>query len=60
MSKILKRIKSVIALLGEFWMFMRIQKKWWLGPLVFVLVLMGILIILTEGSALAPFIYALF
>jgi hypothetical protein len=60
MSKILKRIKSVIALLGEFWMFMLIQKKWWLGPLVFVLVLMGILIILTEGSALAPFIYALF
>jgi hypothetical protein len=60
MSKILKRIKSVIALLGEFWMFMRMQKKWWLGPLVFILVLMGILIILTEGSALAPFIYALF
>jgi len=60
MSKILKRITSVIALLGEFWMFMRIQKKWWLGPLIFVLVLMGILIILTEGSALAPFIYALF
>jgi hypothetical protein len=60
MSKILKRIKSVVALLGEFWMFMRIQKKWWLGPLVFVLVLMGVLIILTEGSALAPFIYALF
>jgi hypothetical protein len=60
MSKILKKIKSVAALLGEFWMFMRIQKKWWLGPLVFVLVLMGILVILTEGSALAPFIYALF
>jgi hypothetical protein len=60
MFKILKRIKSVIALLGEFWMFMRMQKKWWLGPLVFILVLMGILIILTEGSALAPFIYALF
>ena len=60
MSKILKKIKSVAALLREFWMFMRIQKKWWLGPLVFALVLMGILIVLTEGSALAPFIYALF
>jgi hypothetical protein len=60
MSKILKRMKSVTTLLGEFWMFMKIQKKWWLGPLVFILVLMGILIILTEGSALAPFIYALF
>jgi hypothetical protein len=53
-------MKSVTTLLGEFWMFMKIQKKWWLGPLVFILVLMGILIILTEGSALAPFIYALF
>jgi hypothetical protein len=60
MSKFFKKIKSVVALLGEFWMFMRMQKKWWLGPLVFILVLMGILIILTEGSALAPFIYALF
>ena len=60
MLKILKKFKSVVSLLGEFWMFMRMQKKWWLGPLVFVLVLMGILIILTEGSALAPFIYALF
>jgi hypothetical protein len=55
-----KKIKSIVALLREFWLFMRIQKKWWLGPLVFILVLMGVLIILTEGSALAPFIYALF
>jgi len=60
MSKILKRIKSIISLLGEFWDFMRMQKKWWLAPLILVLVLLGTLIILTEGSALAPFIYALF
>jgi hypothetical protein len=60
MSKILKRIKSIISLLGEFWEFMRMQKKWWLAPLLLVLVLLGTLIILTEGSALAPFIYALF
>jgi hypothetical protein len=60
MSKILKRIKSIISLLGEFWEFMRIQKKWWLAPLILILVLLGTLIILTEGSALAPFIYALF
>ena len=39
---------------------MRVKKKWWLAPLVLILVLMGMLIILTEGSALAPFIYALF
>jgi hypothetical protein len=60
MSKILKRLKSVASLLGEFWAFMRMQKKWWLAPLIIILVLMGTLIILTEGSALAPFIYALF
>jgi hypothetical protein len=60
MAKILKRLKSVVSLLGEFWAFMRIQKKWWLAPLIIILVLMGTLIILTEGSALAPFIYALF
>jgi type IV secretory pathway TrbL component len=60
MSKILKRFKSVVSLLSEFWAFMRMQKKWWLAPLILVLVLMGLLIILTEGSALAPFIYALF
>jgi hypothetical protein len=60
MSKILKRLKSVVSLLGEFWVFMRMQKKWWLAPLVVILILMGILIILTEGSALAPFIYAIF
>jgi hypothetical protein len=60
MSKILKRLKSVVSLLGEFWAFMRMQKKWWLAPLIVVLILMGILIILTEGSALAPFIYAIF
>jgi hypothetical protein len=60
MSKILKRMKSVVSLLREFWAFMRMQKKWWLAPLIVILVLMGILIILTEGSALAPFIYAIF
>jgi hypothetical protein len=60
MSKILKKIKSMGSLLVELWAFMRIQKKWWLAPLIIILVFMGLLIILTEGSALAPFIYALF
>jgi hypothetical protein len=60
MSKFLKRFKSVFSLLGEFWAFMRMQKKWWLAPLIVILILMGILIILTEGSAIAPFIYAIF
>jgi hypothetical protein len=60
MPKFLKKLKSTGTLLGEFWAFMRIEKKWWLGPLVVILLLMGVLIVLTEGSALAPFIYALF
>jgi hypothetical protein len=60
MIKIFKNFKSIFSLLGEFWMFMKIRKKWWLAPLVFILVFMSLIIILTEGSALAPFIYALF
>ncbi len=39
---------------------MRVRKKWWLAPIVFLLVLLSALIIITQGSALAPFIYSLF
>jgi hypothetical protein len=39
---------------------MRVRKKWWLAPIMFVLVMLSLLIVLTEGSALAPFIYTLF
>lgn len=60
MSKILKRLKSLVPILGELLVFIRIEKKWWLAPLIFIIVIMGILIILTAGSALAPFIYTLF
>ncbi len=51
---------SKISILNEFYDFMRERKKWWLVPIVISLVLFGALIILTEGSAIAPFIYALF
>ncbi|MCK9280497.1 MAG: DUF5989 family protein [Melioribacteraceae bacterium] len=44
----------------ELWQFLRERKKWWLLPIVFFLVLLGGLIILTQGSAIAPFIYAIF
>ena len=60
MAKLIKKFKSMFSLLREFWAFMRMQKKWWLAPLIVVLILMGMLVILTEGSALAPFIYAIF
>ena len=44
----------------ELWAFMRERKKFWLLPIVLVLVLFGTLIVLTQGSAVAPFIYTLF
>jgi hypothetical protein len=44
----------------EIWSFLRVRKKWWLVPVIVLLGLIGALLILTEGSALAPFIYALF
>ena len=47
-------------ILAEFWSFLRVRKKYWLAPIVVVLVLLSLLIVLTQGSALAPFIYALF
>ena len=49
-----------MSFLIEFWKFLRVRKKYWLLPILFVLVLMGGLIVLTQGSAVAPFIYTLF
>ena len=49
-----------LGVFGELWSYLRVRKKWWLGPIFVTLVLMSILIVLTEGSAAAPFIYALF
>jgi hypothetical protein len=49
-----------LSIFGELWAFMRVRKKWWLGPIVVTMLLLSVLIVLTEGSAVAPFIYALF
>jgi hypothetical protein len=49
-----------MGIFGELWAFMRVRKKWWLGPIVVTMLLLSVLIVLTEGSAVAPFIYALF
>ena len=46
--------------IGELWAFMRERKKFWLLPIVVVLLLFGTLIVLTQGSVVAPFIYTLF
>ena len=49
-----------LSIFVEVWAFMRVRKKWWLGPIVVTILLLSVLIVLTEGSAVAPFIYALF
>ena len=48
------------AIVREFWGFLRVRKKWWLAPIVILLLTLGLVLVLTEGSALAPFIYSLF
>jgi hypothetical protein len=50
----------MLSLFSELWAFMRERKKWWLGPILVTMVLLSALIVLTQGSAVAPFIYALF
>ena len=55
-----QRLASRFGLVGELWAFIRIRKKWWLVPILAMLLLMGLLLVFTEGSALAPFIYTLF
>ena len=49
-----------LGILKEFWGFLGERKKWWLTPIVVMLVLLGALIVFTQGSAVAPFIYTLF
>ena len=51
---------SKLSILSELWDFLKVRKKWWLAPILIFLVLLGGLIIITQGSALAPFIYAIF
>jgi hypothetical protein len=47
-------------ILRELWTFMRVRKKFWLLPIVVMMVLVGGLVVLTQGSAVAPFIYTIF
>ncbi len=49
-----------MSILAELWQFLRVRKKFWLLPIVLVLLVLGGLIILVQGSAVAPFIYTLF
>jgi len=47
-------------LITELWAFMKVRKKFWLLPIIIVLLLLGVLLVLAQGSAVAPFIYTLF
>jgi hypothetical protein len=48
------------SIIVEFWEFLKVRKRYWLLPVVFVLFLLGAIVVFTESSAIAPFIYALF
>ncbi len=56
----LKRLRSKLGIFGELLLFLWKRKLWWMIPMIMVLVLFGLLLILTQGSAIAPFIYTLF
>ena len=49
-----------MRVLREFWTFLKQEKKYWLAPIVLVLVLFGLLLVFAQGSVVAPFIYTLF
>ena len=57
---ILKNSFDAMSFLIEFWKFLKFRKKFWLLPIILVLALFGGLIILSQGSAVAPFIYTIF
>ncbi|MCW8926826.1 MAG: DUF5989 family protein [Xanthomonadales bacterium] len=50
----------MLELIKDLWAFMRERKKFWLGPIIVMLLLLGALIVLTQGSVIAPFIYTIF
>jgi Family of unknown function (DUF5989) len=49
-----------LSILREFWGFLRVRKQWWLAPVVMLLLILGLVLVVGEGSTLAPFIYSLF
>ena len=50
----------MLDVLKDLWDFLKIRKKFWMAPIIIVLLLLGALIVLSQGSAVAPFIYTLF
>ena len=50
----------MLDLIKDLWGFMKVRKKFWLAPIILIMLVLGALIVLTQGSAVAPFIYTLF
>ncbi len=50
----------MLELLKDLWQFLKVRKKFWLLPIIIIMVLLGALLVLAQGSAIAPFIYTLF
>ncbi|MBO8232703.1 hypothetical protein CU311_08330 [Prochlorococcus marinus str. MU1402] len=53
-------MEAFLDLVKDIWDFLKVRKKYWLAPLIITIVLMGILIVFTQGSVVAPFIYTIF
>ncbi len=53
-------LAEIIDFFKDLWGFLKVRKKYWLGPLILVLLFLGGLLVFTQGSAIAPFIYTLF
>ncbi len=51
---------SKLSIFKELWAFLRVRKKWWLLPILFFIVVLGLILVFAQGSALAPFIYTVF
>ena len=53
-------MEAIIDLIKDLWDFMKVRKKYWLAPLIVTIILMGTLIVFTQGSVIAPFVYSIF
>ena len=53
-------VMEKVQFAAEFWDFLKVRKKWWLAPIIILCIVLGILMVLTHASALAPFIYTIF
>jgi hypothetical protein len=51
---------SKLAIFSELWSFLKVRKKWWLLPILILIILLGLILVFAQGSALAPFIYTVF